>query len=78
VLEKAQVKISMDGRGRALDNIFVERLWRSLKYEDIYLKDYQSVKEARQGIDKYFCFYNNERLHQSLNYQVPRDVYITR
>jgi putative transposase len=78
VLEKAQVKISMDGRGRALDNIFVERLWRSLKYEDIYLKDYQAVNEARQGIDKYFCFYNNERLHQSLNDQVPRDMFIKR
>lgn len=76
ILEKAKIRISMDGRGRALDNIFVERLWRSLKYEDIYLKDYQSVKEARRGIDKYFSFYNNERLHQSLDYQSPRDVYI--
>jgi putative transposase len=68
----------MDGRGRALDNVFVERLWRSLKYEDIYLKDYQSIKEAKYGIDKYFSFYNNERPHQSLNYQVPRDVYIVK
>lgn len=75
ILEKASIKISMDGRGRALDNIFVERLWRSLKYEDIYLKDYKSVKEARKGIAKYFSFYNNERLHQSLQYRCPRDVY---
>lgn len=75
-LERAGIKISMDGKGRALDNIFVERLWRSLKYEDIYLKDYSSVKEARQGIDKYFSFYNNERLHQSLDYRCPRDVFL--
>jgi len=74
-LEKGGIKISMDGKGRALDNIFVERLWRSLKYEDIYLKDYASVKEARNGIDKYFCFYNNERQHQSLGYRCPRDVF---
>lgn len=76
MLEKAAIKISMDGRGRALDNIFIERLWRSLKYEDIYLKEYESVKEARQGIAKYFSFYNNERLHQSLSYRCPRDVYL--
>lgn len=75
VLENAGVKISMDGRGRALDNVFVERVWRSLKYEDIYLKDYESVKMAREGIGRYFCFYNNERLHQSLDYRCPRDVY---
>lgn len=75
ILEKSAIRISMDGKGRALDNIFVERLWRSLKYEDIYLKDYASVKEARQGIEKYFRFYNNERLHQSLEYQCPRDVF---
>lgn len=78
VLEKAKIKISMDGRGRALDNIFVERLWRSLKYEDIYLKDYESVKEARKGIEQYFFFYNNERPHQSLKYQYPKDVYFKR
>lgn len=75
VLEKNQIKISMDGRGRALDNVFVERLWRSLKYEDIYLKDYESVKEARNGIGDYFVFYNNERPHQSLNYQRPVQVH---
>ena len=78
VLERAGIRISMDGKGRALDNIFVERLWRSLKYEDIYLKDYSSVKEVRQGIDKYFSFYNNERLHQSLDYRCPRDVFLYR
>ncbi|MCX6994238.1 MAG: integrase core domain-containing protein, partial [Chlamydiae bacterium] len=78
VLERALIKISMEGKGRALDNIFVERLWRSLKYEDIYLKDYASVKEARHGIDKYFYFYNNERLHQSLGYRCPRDVFFNK
>lgn len=78
ILERFAIKISMDGKGRALDNIFVERLWRSLKYEDIYLKDYISVKEARQGIDKYFHFYNNERLHQALDYRCPRDVFFCR
>lgn len=67
----------MDGRGRALDNIFVERLWRSLKYENIYLSDYQSVKEARLGIGEYFKFYNNERLHQSLGYRCPREIHFT-
>lgn len=75
VLERLGIKISMDGKGRALDNIFVERLWRSLKYEDVYLKDYESVKEARKGIDRYFYFYNNERLHQALGYRCPRNVF---
>jgi putative transposase len=65
----------MDGRGRALDNIFVERLWRSVKYEDIYLKDYRTVGEAKQGLGNYFQFYNGERLHQSLGYQTPEAVY---
>jgi putative transposase len=77
-LEKASIRISMDGRGRALDNIFVERVWRSLKYEDIYLRDYESVKEAREGIDRYFCFYNNARPHQSLGYRCPREVYLSK
>lgn len=75
ILEKTGIKISMDGRGRALDNIFVERLWRSLKYEDIYLKDYESVKDARIGIKEYFLFYNNKRPHQSLDYKRPREVH---
>jgi putative transposase len=74
-LFKEGIKISMDGRGRALDNIFVERLWRSVKYEEVYLKDYESVKEALQGLGRYFEFYNQERLHQSLGYQTPEAVY---
>ena len=69
------VTISMDGRGRALDNIFVERLWRSLKYENIYLNDYETVKEAKLGIDDYFVFYNTKRIHQSLDYQTPTEVH---
>jgi putative transposase len=74
-LLKEGIKISMDGRGRALDNIFVERLWRSVKYEDIYLKEYRSVKDALKGLGSYFEFYNRERLHQSLEYQTPEAVY---
>lgn len=74
-LNERAVRISMDGRGRALDNIFVERLWRSVKYEEIYLKDYASVPEAREGLGRYFDFYNQERLHQSLNYKTPESVY---
>ena len=65
----------MDGRGRFSDNIFVERLWRSLKFEEIYLKAYQNVAEARQGIAAYFNFYNHERLHQALGYRAPRQVF---
>jgi putative transposase len=74
-LRERGISISMDGRGRALDNIFVERLWRSVKYEEVYLKDYRSVMEAIQGLRAYFEFYNGERLHQSLNYQTPEAVY---
>lgn len=69
------VKISMDGRGRALDNIFTERLWRSVKYEEVYLKDYQTPRQARQGLSAYLAFYNNNRLHQSLDYATPAEVY---
>ena len=69
------IQISMDGRGRALDNIFVERLWRSVKYEEVYLKDYRTVGEAKQGLRNYFEFYNRERLHQSLGYKTPEAVY---
>lgn len=69
------IQISMDGRGRALDNIFVERLWRSVKYEEVYVKDYRNVGEAKQGLKNYFEFYNRERLHQSLGYQTPEAVY---
>lgn len=72
------VRISMDGRGRALDNIFVERLWRTVKYEEVYLKDYQSVPEAVENLGRYFEFYNRERLHQSLGYCTPAGVYYGR
>lgn len=74
-LTQAGISISMDGRGRALDNIFVERLWRSLKYENIYLHNYRTMKEAYEGIKRYFDFYNNERPHQSLDYKTPWEVY---
>ena len=65
------IRISMDGRGRVFDNIFIERLWRSLKYEEVYLHDYENVAQAREGISSYFIFYNQQRLHQSLHYQTP-------
>jgi putative transposase len=74
-LEGAGVAVSMDGRGRALDNVFVERLWRSVKYEDIYIRGYEAVPELHQGLGRYFAFYNNERLHQSLGYRTPAAVY---
>jgi putative transposase len=74
-LETAGVAVSMDGRGRALDNVFVERLWRSVKYEDIYIRGYEAVPELHQGLGRYFTFYNHERLHQSLGYQTPAAVY---
>ena len=74
-LAHEQIKISWDGRGRALDNIFVERLWRSVKYEEVYLKEYRDVREAVAGLKSYFEFYNGERLHQALNYQTPAAVY---
>ncbi len=69
------IKISMDGRGRALDNIFVERLWRSVKQEEVYIHDYQSVSEAVSSLGQYFAFYNGRRLHQALDYQTPAAVY---
>lgn len=74
-LEEAGVSISMDGRGRFLDNIFVERLWRTVKYEDIYIKGYTTVPELEAGLADYFWFYNHERPHQSLRYQTPAAVY---
>ena len=73
----ADVRISMDGRGRALDNIFTERLWRSLKYEEVYLHDYETPRQARLGIAAYFTFYNEKRLHESLGYHTPAEVYLT-
>ena len=75
VLKREKVAISMDGRGRALDNIFVERLWRTLKYEDIYLKGYSDMCELTLGLTQYFSFYNDERPHQSLSYLTPNRVY---
>jgi putative transposase len=74
-LEGAGVTVSRDGRGRALDNVFVERLWRSVKYEDIYLKDYERVPELESGLTAYFRFYDEERPHQSLAYRTPGEVY---
>ena len=70
------IAVSMDGRGRALDNIFVERLWRSLKYECVYLRQFDTVSQARAGLKHYFEFYNHERLHQSLDYHTPAQVYL--
>jgi putative transposase len=74
-LKSAEVQISMDGKGRALDNIFTERLWRSIKYEEVYLHSYASPKEARQNLTRYLRFYNDERPHQSLEYRTPAEVY---
>lgn len=78
VLKKNKIKISMDGRGRALDNVFVERLWRTVKYENIYLKDYGSVLECHDGLKDFFHRYNNRREHQSLGYQFPAQVYFNK
>jgi len=75
VLLEAGVKISMDGKGRCIDNVFVERLWRSLKYEDVYLKAYTNLVEARTGIERYFQFYNTRRSHQALGHQTPAAFY---
>lgn len=69
------IKISMDGKGRAIDNIFIERLWRSVKYEDVYLQAYEDGISLHLGMTKYFDFYNNERFHQSLNYKTPSEMY---
>jgi putative transposase len=74
-LKKHAIRISMDGKGRAMDNIMIERLWRSVKYEEIYLKEYASVMELKQSLKRYFKFYNNERPHQSLNAMTPAEVY---
>ena len=77
VLLDKTIKISMDGRGRALDNIFVERLWRTVKYENIYMNDYPTVEKLRNGLKHYFKFYNQKRLHQSLDYQTPAEVHFS-
>ena len=77
VLRSHGIAISMDGKGRWVDNVFVERLWRSVKYEDVYLKAYSSLGDARQGLREYFEFYNSQRRHQSLDRRTPDDVYWT-
>jgi len=74
-LESHGVAISMDGRGRAIDNVFVERLWRSVKYEEVYLKDYRNAWEAEDSLAAYFDFYSHERIHQALGYRTPAEVY---
>jgi putative transposase len=75
LLQAAAVQISMDGKGRALDNIFTERLWRTIKYEEVYLHSYSDPKEARQGLSRYLDFYNHRRPHQALGYRTPAEVY---
>jgi putative transposase len=77
-LEEAGIAVSRDGRGRALDNVFVERLWRSVKYEDIYIKDYARVPDLESGLTAYFRFYTDERPHQSLGYRTPAEVHLAR
>jgi putative transposase len=76
LLKEHEVQISMDGRGRALDNIFTERLWRTIKYEEVYLKDYSNPREARQSLTEYLQFYNERRIHQALDYQTPAELYL--
>lgn len=73
--EYPEIKISMDGRGRCFDNIFTERLWRTVKYEEVYLRDYQSFGEAKESLGQYFKLYNYRRLHQSLGYKTPAQIY---
>lgn|SRR5674476_1250 len=75
ILENGGIRISMDGKGRAYDNIFVERLWRSVKYEEVYLHQYLTVAEARKKLNQYFMFYNMERIHESLGYKTPYEIY---
>ena len=74
-LRRNNIKISMVGKGRATDNIYIERLWRSLKYEEIYLKDYRDLSECKKSVKKYFEFYNQQRFHQSLNYLTPDEIF---
>lgn len=77
-LQEREIGISMDGKGRALDNIFVERLWRSVKYEWLYMHEFRIVAELRAGLDEYFEFYNVEQLHQSLGYKTPQAIHFAR
>lgn len=78
ILEANNIKISMDGRGRCMDNIFTERLWRTVKYENIYLNEYANISEAEQGLNEYFKFYNEKRRHQSLDYKTPAQIYFAK
>jgi putative transposase len=75
ILKAERVNISMDGKGRALDNIYIERLWRTVKYEDLYIKDYKNMEELKGGVNKYIKFYNEDRYHQSLGYKTPNEIY---
>ena len=75
VLKDNEIKISMDGKGRWMDNVFIERLWRSVKYEEVYLNEYASVDTLRRGLNKYFQYYNNERTHQALDDITPTEIY---
>ena len=75
ILTENKVQISMDGRNRCMDNIFTERLWRTVKYENIYIKSYSNIQEVRLGLEEYFHFYNNERMHSSLSDKTPSEVY---
>jgi len=75
VLEERNIRISMDGRGRCMDNIFTERLWRTIKYENVYLNDYADFDEANDGLKNYLQFYNERRRHQSLGYKTPDQIY---
>ncbi len=78
VLEENEIRISMDGRGRCMDNIFTERLWRTVKYENVYLNEYANIGEAGQGLEEYFKFYNEKRRHQSLDYKTPAQIYFAK
>ena len=73
-----EIKVSMDGRGRALDNVFIERLWRSVKYECIYLREFDTVREVNNALQEYFKYYNYQRFHQSLDYKTPASIYLNR
>ena len=78
LLSARGIQISMDGRGRCMDNIFTERLWRTVKYENVFLKSYHGIAEAKQGLTEYFQFYNHQRPHQSLNYRTPAEIYFNK
>ena len=78
ILKDNKIKISMDGKGRALDNVFVERLWRTVKYDDVYLHEYRTVKECKKGLARFFDRYNNRREHSSLDYHCPEQIYFNK